>query len=267
MRWSWSPPAALRTVFSALVSIAAVIALWYAFLAVADIDPLVAKDPQDVWVHLFTDPEAGEHRSVLLDGLWQTLTDASVGFVVGLASAVAVAMLFVLSSTIERSFMPIALILRSVPLVAMTPVLTLVFGREVLATTVIVAIVVFVPALVNMVFGLRSAPSQAADLVRAYGGGKGVLLRKVMLPSALPALFVSARISVPAALIGALLAEWLATGKGLGQAMLRDSAMYRYDQLWSSVVAVTVASLLVYGFIGLLERLVLRRWGPVPQPR
>ena len=146
--------------------------------------------------------------------------DAGVGFVVGLAVAFVVAVLFVLSQTIEAAFLPIAMVIRSVPLVAMTPVITLVFGRGLLGTTVVSGIVVFFPSLVIMVFGLRSAPRQAADLCRAYGGSPFMTLRKVAVPSALPSIFASARIAVPGALIGALLAEWLATGKGLGAQML-----------------------------------------------
>ncbi|NUU24296.1 MAG: ABC transporter permease subunit [Streptomycetaceae bacterium] len=255
---------ALKSLLNAVLTVAAVIGLWYALLEFGDLEPMVVKNPQDVFAYLFTDAEAGEHRSVLWDGLSQTLSDAAIGYGAGLAAAVLVAMAFILSRVVEQSFMPIAMILRSVPLVAMTPVLTLVFGRGLMATTVITGIVVFVPALVNMVFGLRSAPSQAADLVRAYGGGTGTVLRKVMLPSAMPAFFLSARISVPGALVGAMLAEWLATGKGLGQAMLRSTNNFKYAELWSSVVAITVASMVLYGLVAVAEKAVLRRFGPTP---
>jgi ABC-type nitrate/sulfonate/bicarbonate transport system permease component len=67
-----------------------------------------------------------------------------------------------------------------------------------------------------MTLGLRPASRQSADLARAYGGGTWTVARKVMLPSSLPALFASARIAVPGAVVGAMLTEWLATGQGLG---------------------------------------------------
>jgi ABC-type nitrate/sulfonate/bicarbonate transport system permease component len=89
-------------------------------------------------------------------------------------------------------------------------------------------------------------------------------MRKVMIPSALPSFFTAARISAPAAIVGALLAEWLATGKGIGYQMLLDVTSFESDDLWASVVAVTLASLLIYSLISVLEGLILARFGPVP---
>ncbi|MFC0041744.1 ABC transporter permease [Actinomadura rayongensis] len=250
------------TLLSLVLSLGLVAAGWTLFLKILNVNPLVAKSPADVWTYLAAGSEAGAHRSTVWSGLWVTLRDAGAGLVAGLVAAAAVAVAFVLWRTAERSFMPIAMVVRSVPLVAMTPVITLIFGRDLLATTVISGIVVFFPALVNVVFGLRSASAQAADLVRAYGGSSWTTMRKVLVPSALPAFFASARISVPGSLIGALLAEWLATGKGLGYAMLTAGSSFRYDELWASVVAVTLASLAAYGLVGVAEAAVLARYAP-----
>jgi len=156
--------------------------------------------------------------------------------------------------------LPLAVLVRSVPLVAMTPVLTLVFGRGVLGTMVISGIVVFFPALVTMTFGLRSASRQSADLCRAYGGGTWTVARKVMLPSALPALFASARVAVPGAVIGAMLAEWLATGKGMGYGMLQDANAFNYVDIWASVALLTGVSVLLYNIIAIAESAVLARF-------
>jgi ABC-type nitrate/sulfonate/bicarbonate transport system permease component len=113
-------------------------------------------------------------------GLGRTLLDAAYGFVAGLAAAVAVALSFVLSRIVAGMLLPLAVLVRSVPLVAMTPVLTLVFGRGIAATTVIAGIVVFFPALVTMTFGLRSATRSRQEPGRhprgrpGYGAGERV---------------------------------------------------------------------------------------------
>jgi ABC-type nitrate/sulfonate/bicarbonate transport system permease component len=171
-----------------------------------------------------------------------------------------VALSFVLSRIIAGMLLPLAVLVRSVPLVAMTPVLTLVFGRGLVATTVISGIVVFFPALVTMTFGLRSASRQSADLVRAYGGGTWTVARKVMLPSSVPALFASARIAVPGAVIGAMLAEWLATGKGMGYGMLQDANSFNYTDIWASAALLTGVSVLLYNLIAIAETAVLARF-------
>lgn len=251
------------TLMSVGVSLALVLGAWIAFIEYFSINPMVVRSPLDVWAYLFTQEEAAAHRTLVWEGLRITLVDAGFGLVAGLVAATVVAMLFVLSTAAEQAFLPVAMIMRSVPLVAMTPVITLVFGRELLATTVICGTVVFFPALVNIVLGLRSASPQSVDLVRAYGGGTWTALRKVLIPSALPSFFTSARISAPGAIIGAMLAEWLATGKGLGYRMLQDVSTFESDDLWTSVVVITLASLLIYSLIGIVENIVLARFGRV----
>lgn len=253
-----------RGIGSVLVGLAVVIVLWLGFIKLFDIDPLVAKSPTDVWHYIVTGGSGDEPASEMWHGLGRTLGDSGLGYVAGLVAAIVVALLFVVTRGVEQAFMPIAVTVRSVPLVAMTPVITLIFGRHLMATTVISGIVVFFPALVTITFGLRSAPRQTADLVRAYGGGGWAVARRVMVPSALPAVFASARVAVPGALIGGLLAEWLATGKGLGYLMLTDTNQFDYDQLWASVVVLTVTSILMYYAVGALEALVLSRFGPPP---
>lgn len=251
-----------RALSPLVVSAVVAVLVWEAFLRFFDINPLVGKRPADVWAYLVTDPSAAANRTSVLDPLRVTLADAGLGFAGGMLVAVAVAVLFVLFTPLEQALMPIALLLRSVPLVAMTPLITLVFGRGQLGVAVIAGIVVFFPALVTVVFGLRSVHRQTQDLVTAYGGGRLILLRKVALPTALPSMFAAARISVPGALIGALVAEWLATGKGVGGVILRDIGAFGYDHLWASIVALTAVSVLLYTLAGLLETAVLTRFPP-----
>jgi ABC-type nitrate/sulfonate/bicarbonate transport system permease component len=86
-------------------------------------------------------------------------------------------------------------------------------------------------------------------------------LRKVQIPTALPALFASLRIAAPLALIGALLAEWLSTGKGLGYLMLQSESLSNYNMLWSCTALVTIYSIVVYSIIAAIERVMLAKYG------
>lgn len=254
----------LRALGSIAVSLVVIIALWYAFIKAFGLNPLVAKDPHAVWKYLVSDSSAPANRKKIESNLWRTLADAGLGYVAGTITATVCAIAFVLSRTLERSLMPIALVLRIMPLVALTPLLTLVFGRGYVATTVIAGIVVFFPSLINMVFGLRSAPQAATDLCIAYGAGPYTTLRKVAIPSSLPAFFTSARLAVPGAIIGALLAEWLATGKGLGYLMLQAGTTFDYNAVWAAVVIITTVSVIAFAFVGIIETAVLARYGPAP---
>jgi ABC-type nitrate/sulfonate/bicarbonate transport system permease component len=253
-----------RAITPLVVSAVVFVAGWALFLKVFDINSLIGKSPAAVWEYLVDDPDAAANRSAVLDPLGTTLRDAGYGFVGGMLAAVVVAMGFVLFRSVEQALMPIAMLLRSVPLVAMTPIIVLIFGRGVAGVAVIAGIVVFFPALVTIVFGLRSVNRQTQDLVVAYGGSDLTVLRKVAFPTALPAVFAAARISVPGALIGALVAEWLATGQGTGGQIIRDIPTFQYANVWAAIAALTAVSIVLYTLVGLLEGFVLARYGPAP---
>jgi ABC-type nitrate/sulfonate/bicarbonate transport system permease component len=272
--WTVGGAALLRRVLrsggSVLLSVVVILGLWEGFIRVYHIQPIVAKDPLDVWRYLFTQHaskahglrSAAENRSVLFHNLATTLHDAGVGYVAGIVLALAVACVFVLQRPLEQAFMPVSLMLRSVPLVAMTPLITLIFGRGIMAVAVIGGVVCFFPALVNIMHGFRSTPAARIELLSAYGASRWTVLTKVLLPSALPSIFASLRINVPASVIGALLAEWLATGKGAGQEMLTVQNTFDYGELWSAVVLVTLVSVLAYSVVSAIEAGVLTRYAP-----
>jgi len=259
-----------RSLGSVLISIVVILALWVGFIRFYNIQPVIAKSPLDVWRYLFTAKvdtvhgfrSAAGNRQVLWHNLKTTLRDASLGYVAGFVMAMAVSSIFIMQRTVEQTFMPVALVLRSVPLLAMTPLITLIFGRDILAVTVIGGIVCFFPALVNMMYGLRNTPRSMLDLMSSYGASKLTTLRKVLVPAALPSIFASLRINVPASIIGALLAEWLATGKGSGQEMLTVQNTFNYGELWSAVVIVTLVSIIAYSVVSAVEAAVLSRYAP-----
>jgi ABC-type nitrate/sulfonate/bicarbonate transport system permease component len=221
----------------------------------------VAKGPVAVYDYLVTGPSATSNRDQLLNALAVTIRDAALGYVGGTAVAIAVALGVVLRRDVAQTLMPVAIALRSVPLVAMVPILTLVLGQGLLSVAVIAGIVTFFPTLVNVAQGLRSAPSSAFDLFAAYGASELDVVRKARLPYALPAIFASARIAAPGALLGAILAEWLSTGQGLGDLMVTSSSTANYSMLWSAVVAITTVSILLYNAVSAIERPVVARLG------
>jgi ABC-type nitrate/sulfonate/bicarbonate transport system permease component len=122
-------------------------------------------------------------------------------------------------------------------------------------------IVVFFPALVMIMTGLAHAPRQISDVIVAYGGTRLTAMRMAALPSAVPALFAAAKVSVPGAMIGATVAEWLGTNQGLGATLQQALPAAAYNELWASVLVITVASIVLYAFVGVAEKLVLAQMG------
>jgi len=247
------------------LTLVSVLVLWQGSILVFGLSPYVAKGPVDVWRFLVTEPDAADNRAELAGNLAVTMGDAAIGFVSGLFIATAIAVVFQLSKGVEAALMPLALLLRTVPLIAFAPVIILIFGRGAWTTAVMGGIVVLFPALVNIAYGLKSASQQMLDVVSVYGGSTVTQLRKVAMPSSLPAYFAAVRISVPGAITGALLAEWLATGGGIGGVINGYYAQARFTDMWASVVVVTAVSLILYNLVAIVESTVLARMGMHPE--
>lgn len=256
-----------RSAIYTVITLVIVLIAWQAVVSFSGISSYVGKGPGSVWNFLFVDDSsasstAAEHRAELFPLLGQTMRDAALGFFVGITIAAGLSMAFTLSKTVESGVMPLALLLRSVPLVAIAPVIMLITGRGTTASVAVIAtIVVLFPALASMMFGLSRASRQSLDLVHVYGGGNLTALKKVAIPGALPSFFAAARVSVPGAVTGALLAEWLSTGKGVGGSIQKYNAGAQFDKLWASVAMITIATLLLYNLVAAVETSVLSRMG------
>ena len=252
----------VKALVGAVISVVVIAFIWQAFLWITGVDSFVGRTPGDIFRAVFTGQEAAETRRALMDASFVTLRDAFFGLAAGLVVALVAAISFNMLRTVEQTVMPVAMVLQSVPLVALTPVIALILGRGLATTTVLAGIVTFFPALVNVNLALRGAPKASMDLMRAYGANKWTTLFKVQLPSAMPALFASLRIAAPLAIIGALLAEWLATAEGLGYLMLKSQTGFKYDTLWAAGALVTMFSVILYNIISALEGVVLAKYSP-----
>jgi sulfonate transport system permease protein len=245
---------------SALGSLGLVLFVWWAILRGFSVPPFFGKGPLEVWNYLVDPLMGAQNRAQLMREAVVTIRDSAAGLVVGTIAAVLVAIAFNLWGGVERAFMGVAIALRSIPLVAMAPLVTLVFGRNMLAVVMIGAIVTFFPTLVNMTLALAQTPARSRDLMKVFGASRFKTLMTVQIPSALPALFTSLRTAAPLAITGALLAAWLATGKGLGYAIVTTAAVSDYEGLWARVALTTAFSILLYALIGLVERIVLKAY-------
>lgn len=265
-RASW-PVAVARTLLSILTTTVVVFALWWLFAAIVPGGQAVARGPFEV-IAYFADPsstmisQSGQQQSALTAlfvALGQTGIDASVGFVVGTLLSVLMAIVVHESRTVESLLMPVSIVLRSVPIVAAMPLLALLFGRGILAVTVLITMMTFFPTLVNLLLAMRSAPRGAIDLLDVAGATRAQRLGKLLLPYATPALFASIKIALPLSVGAAMVAEWLATGTGLGAAMTVAATMSDYYFVWGGVAAVLLISLLLYQLASYWERKVAAR--------
>jgi ABC-type nitrate/sulfonate/bicarbonate transport system permease component len=245
-----------------LTSVVVVIVGWVALLRWSGLNSYFAKGPADVWRYLVGDAGAAARRAPILDALGETCRTAAMGFVVGLIGAVLLAGVLAAFPRLASLVMPFAIALRVVPIVSTTPLIILLFGRGAVGSVVIVAVMSFFPTLVSCLVAMQRSPGQVVDVLHSYGAGQASLFARVRLPNSMPALASSARIAVPASLLGATVAEWLATGRGIGNAMVVAASTARYDTLWSCVVLLTLTALLAHAVVAAVESAVLARYAP-----
>jgi ABC-type nitrate/sulfonate/bicarbonate transport system permease component len=121
--------------------------------------------------------------------------------------------------------------------------------------------VTFFPAFVTIVQGLALVPKGAQDVPRAYGASAWIEMRLVSIPAALPWLFAAMRLTVPRALLGVMIAEWLATGTGLGNLLNQSRGYLDYGMIWTVAAVSVMLSVLFYQVVVQVERRVLKRMG------
>jgi ABC-type nitrate/sulfonate/bicarbonate transport system permease component len=241
-----------------VLSAGCVLGLWALTLALLGMSPIVAKSPLAVVQYLTTDSRAATTRDRLLDAYRETLPLALLGLVCGLAAALILAVILQLKPTLGRSVLPFALISQTMPLPALTPLIVLIFGRDVLATVVVCVSVTFFPSFVTISQALVTVSPAAVDVVSVSGGARISALRYVGLPGSVPALATAARLAAPRALLGVMIAEYLATGNGLGNLLNESRGRLDYGMIWTVATTSVVVAVLITQVIGVVERLARR---------
>lgn len=244
-----------------LASVCLPFGVWWLCLLALRVPAMIAKTPPDLFAYLFLMPGSAMAQARLLAALVQTLPITLVGMLAGLALAFALALASQIWPTIVRVFMPVALVTQTMPLVALTPLLVLMLGRGPAVMIWITISVTFFPAFVTMAQGLQLVPRAALDVPRAYGAGILTQLRLVAIPASLPYLFAATRLTVPRALLGVMIAEWLATGTGLGNLLNQSRGYLDYGMIWAVAVISVLISVGFYQLVALVERRTLARLG------
>lgn len=204
-------------------------------------------------------------RSLVWHG-WITLGATLAGFAIGAAAGMILAVGIVHNRAMDMSIMPWAVASQTVPILAIAPMVIVVFASAgvtgLLPKAFIAAWLSFFPVLVGMVKGLRAPDAMQMDLMRSWNASPGQVLRHLRLPASLPYLFASLKVAVAAALVGTIVGELPAGAtQGLGARLLSGSYYGQTIQIWAALFAAAILAAALVWLIGLAERITLRRMG------
>jgi NitT/TauT family transport system permease protein len=242
----------LRRLGLPLVVAAALVVLWDVVVRVFAIPPFVIPTPLSVWQALVKD------HAMLLDNAVPTIVESLGGFLLGNVVAIAAAIAFVHSRTLERALYPVAVAVRTLPIVAIAPILVLMLGNGYAPKIAIAALITFFPTLVNMVEGLEAADAQAMELMHVLSASRTETFRYVRWPSSLPYLFSAMRIASTSSVLGALVAEWIGTNKGLGYLIVLTTYDFRTALLYAAMAVTSAVALAFFFLVSVLEWLLVR---------
>lgn len=196
--------------------------------------------------------------ALLMDNLRPTLIEALAGFVIGNLAAVLLAVVFVHSRILQAAYFPIVLFFNTIPILALSPIIILIFGLGMTPKIVIAAVICFFPTLVNMIRGLDSPSDNEHELFRVLSATRWEIFWDLRLPRALPMLFSSLRIASATAVIGAIVGEWIGSDKGLGALIIQASFNYQSDRLYAAIVLSSCLSIAVFCVVVMVERRVIK---------
>jgi NitT/TauT family transport system permease protein len=195
---------------------------------------------------------------LLLANLTPTLIEAAAGFVIGNLAAVLLAVLFIHSRLLQATYFPVVLFFNTIPILALSPIIIVIFGLGMTPKIVIAAVICFFPTLVNMIRGLDSASANEHELFRVLSATRWEVFWRLRLPRALPMLFSSLRIASATAVIGAIVGEWIGSDKGLGALIIQATFNYQSDRLYAAIVLSSALSIALFAVVVLIEKRAIR---------
>lgn len=234
---------------SPFLTVLLLLLLWQGVTERQIISRILVPPPADVYAAFtaaLADGTLAKHTMTTLgEMMYGLLLGVGIGLVLGYAIAKAPLLEYVLS--------PIIVAFQSTPIVAYAPLLIIWFGTGPSSKIVTTAVIVFFPALVNAIVGIRSVSPPLRDLMRSLNAGPWLTFRLLELPAALPVILAGLKTSATLAVIGAVVGEFVGSGSGLGVLVIMARSQYNTPLVVVTVLTMTVIALSLYGLVALVE--------------
>lgn len=198
-----------------------------------------------------------------LDHVWATLRVALIGYFVSIAVSLPIAVALARSELLSRALYPILVVVQSIPVVAVAPIIIVGLGSGDAPRVVITGLITFFPLVVSITTGMMATPPELIELSRSLRAPVFREITQIRLPFAVPYIFSALKISITLAVIGAVVAEFVAAEKGLGYFIQFSTSMFKVQQAWAGLVVLVLLSLALFHLVTAVQRL----WFPWSLPR
>jgi NitT/TauT family transport system permease protein len=235
----------------AALSFVAAFGLWEAAVRLLNVAPYLLPPPSTV----ITELAARWPR--VLDGALITTEEILAGYLLAIAISIPLALLIAYSRTFEGTLYPLIVFLQIVPKIAIAPLFIIWFGFGFVSKLLLVFLLSFFPIVVSSIAGFKSLDPEVMDLARSTGASEWLMFRKIRLPQALPSIFTGLKVGAALAATAAVVAEFVASNRGLGYLLLEYNGNLETAMVFAVVLVLSAIGLLVYYAVELLERLAI----------
>jgi NitT/TauT family transport system permease protein len=193
----------------------------------------------------------------VLDGAWVTTSEIVLGYLLAVAVSIPLALMVAYSRFFEASVYPLIVFLQIVPKIAIAPLFIIWFGFGFMPKLLLVFLLSFFPIVVSSIAGFKSLDPDVMDLARSTGAGALRLFVKIRLPQALPDIFTGLKVGAALAATAAVVAEFVASNKGLGYLLLEYNGNLETAMVFAVIIVLSLIGLAVYYAVELLERTLI----------
>jgi NitT/TauT family transport system permease protein len=226
----------------------ALFAIWEAAVAVFDVPPFVLPAPSAIFEAIW------QWRAPILDNALQTLFTTAAGFVLAIGFGLLTGVLIGSSTLIYNGLYPVLIGFNSIPKVAVVPILVIWFGIGTIPAIITAFLISFFPILVNVATGIATVEPELRDVMRALGARQRDIILKVGIPRAMPYFFASLKIAITVAFVGSIIAETVASNKGIGHLMIVASSRFEVPLVFAGLLVTAVMGVAMYAVAIAVER-------------
>jgi NitT/TauT family transport system permease protein len=209
------------------------------------------------------DPLSRNGLRPILPYMWSTVKITLMGLAIALVLGITIAVIMNLSKGMERAIFPYAVILQTVPILAITPLLTQLFGEELGVRLVVTVLIAIFPVVTNTLFGLQSTDRLHHDLFTLNNVSRWTRLTKLELPSATPAIMTGVRIAAGGAVIGSIVADFFFSKgeKGMGYYIkMRQLRAVERPEMFAGTIMATLFGIIIFLIVGWVTNRAIRNW-------
>ena len=247
-----NPPLAwLRRRAGAIALFAILLLTWEGAVHLLGIKEYLLPPPTRVWTEFL------KRSDTVLDSAWVTTQEILAGYALSIVVSIPLALSIAYSRFMENTVYPVIVFLQIIPKIAIAPLFIIWFGFGFTPKLLLVFLLSFFPIVVSSIVGFKSVDPDIMDFARTTGAGGWRLFLTIRLPQALPHIFTGLKVGAALAATAAVVAEFVASDKGLGYLLLQYNGQLETPMVFATVVLLSLIGLAVYFAVEIVERIAI----------